>query len=163
MPTWAIVLLCSVGGFFVLAVLAAIAIPTFLGVSTSASDRSAQSNLNTALTDARATYAATGAFPADLAAQLGQTEPSLQFVPDPASSASPETISVASTSQAVLMTDRSPSGTCWWVLAVGSTPSGVGPGLPSVHGVYYDSSQGLACQASVYPTTGWQSNGFPSA
>ena len=38
----------------ILAILLAIAIPTFLGVTRSANDRAAQSNLNTALTNAKA-------------------------------------------------------------------------------------------------------------
>jgi type IV pilus assembly protein PilA len=40
----------------ILAILLAIAIPTFLGVTGSANDRSAQSNLNTALTNAKTIY-----------------------------------------------------------------------------------------------------------
>ena len=40
----------------ILAILLAIAIPTFLGVTKSANDRAAQSNLNTALVNAKAYY-----------------------------------------------------------------------------------------------------------
>ena len=40
----------------ILAILLAIAIPTFLGVTKSANDRAAQSNLNTALVNAKASY-----------------------------------------------------------------------------------------------------------
>ena len=40
----------------ILAILLAIAIPTFLGVTKSANDRAAQSNLNTAFTNAKALY-----------------------------------------------------------------------------------------------------------
>ena len=40
----------------ILAILLAIAIPTFLGVTKSANDRAAQSNLNTALLNAKAQY-----------------------------------------------------------------------------------------------------------
>src|ERR1700722_19245116 len=40
----------------ILAILLAIAIPTFLGVTKSANDRAAQSNLNTALVNAKALY-----------------------------------------------------------------------------------------------------------
>jgi len=40
----------------IIAILLAIAIPTFLGVTNSASDRAAQSNLTTALTEAKAIY-----------------------------------------------------------------------------------------------------------
>src|ERR1035441_9491077 len=42
----------------ILAILLAIAIPTFLGVTKSANDRAAQSNLNTAMLNAKAAYQA---------------------------------------------------------------------------------------------------------
>src|SRR5664280_3392555 len=44
----------------ILAILLAIAIPTFLGVTKSANDRAAQSNLNTAMLNAKAAYQANG-------------------------------------------------------------------------------------------------------
>src|ERR1035441_5289714 len=44
----------------ILAILLAIAIPTFLGVTGSANDRSAQSNLNTALNNAKSIYQQSG-------------------------------------------------------------------------------------------------------
>ncbi len=79
----------------ILAILLAIAIPTFLGVTKSANDRAAQSNLNTALVNAKsifqqqgqtyalsgtasAAYATTNA--ASLAASLYTAEPSLSYV-----------------------------------------------------------------------------------
>src|ERR1039458_10064870 len=40
----------------IMAILLAIAIPTFLGVTKSANDRAAQSNLNTAMLNAKAAY-----------------------------------------------------------------------------------------------------------
>jgi type IV pilus assembly protein PilA len=71
----------------ILAILLAIAIPTFLGVTGSANDRSAQSNLNTALTNAKTIYeqnnqsypqGVTTAEP--LAASIQSNEPSLPMV-----------------------------------------------------------------------------------
>jgi prepilin-type N-terminal cleavage/methylation domain-containing protein len=44
----------------VLSILLAIAVPTFLGTTTVANNRSAQANLNTALTDAKAQYQSSG-------------------------------------------------------------------------------------------------------
>src|SRR5450756_2973249 len=44
----------------ILAILLAIAIPTFLGVTGGANDRAAQSNLNTAVTNAKAYYQQNG-------------------------------------------------------------------------------------------------------
>src|SRR5664280_2373201 len=67
----------------ILAILLAIAIPTFLGVTKSANDRAAQSNLNTALLNAKAQYQKNSqAYPATaaLVTALTSAEPSLQFV-----------------------------------------------------------------------------------
>jgi len=124
-------------------------------VSSSASDRSALSNLNAALTDAKAVHAAAGTFPTDLAVQPEQTEPTLPLVPAPAVRASPGTANMASTSQAVLVTDRSPSATCDGSSPRRPPPSGVGrPGHPSAAGISLDSSPGLTRQASAYPNAG---------
>src|ERR1035437_2710270 len=69
----------------ILAILLAIAIPTFLGVTGSANDRAAQSNLNTALTNAKSIYQLNSqAYPttaATLAASLLANEPSLPMPP----------------------------------------------------------------------------------
>ena len=162
MPTWAIVLICCGGGLFVLAILLAIAIPTFIGVSNNAADRSAQASLNSGLTDAKAVYAADQSFPADTAYQLGRNDPALQFVSATTPTTSPGTISVATVPQAILMTNRSDAGTCWWALVVATAPAGVGAGLPSVPGIYYHQSTGASCQASDFPTAGWQSNSYPT-
>jgi type IV pilus assembly protein PilA len=84
----------------ILAILLAIAIPTFLGVTKSANDRAAQSNLNTALTNAKALYQSQGqsytstAITASslFATSLGAAEPSLAM--GTGSSTSQATISV---------------------------------------------------------------------
>src|SRR5450631_17398 len=67
----------------ILAILLAIAIPTFLGVTKSANDRAAQSNLNTALLNAKAQYQQNSqSYPtsANLVTALTSAEPSVQFV-----------------------------------------------------------------------------------
>ena len=66
----------------ILAILLAIAIPTFLGVTKSANDRAAQSNLNTALMNAKAQYQQNSqSYPATaaLVTALQSAEPSLSF------------------------------------------------------------------------------------
>jgi type IV pilus assembly protein PilA len=74
----------------ILAILLAIAIPTFLGVTKSANDRAAQSNLNTALVNAKAAFQSNSQsygigststlFPTALAGSLSSAEPSLSFL-----------------------------------------------------------------------------------
>jgi type IV pilus assembly protein PilA len=64
----------------ILAILLAIAIPTFLGVTNSANDRASQSNLNTSLTDAKSIYESNSqSYPSStvLQASLSTNEPSL--------------------------------------------------------------------------------------
>jgi type IV pilus assembly protein PilA len=71
----------------ILAILLAIAIPTFLGVTKSANDRATQSNLNTAIINAKAQYQSggqtywTGGAPnsASFATTLQSAEPALAF------------------------------------------------------------------------------------
>src|ERR1700683_3414192 len=68
----------------ILAILPAIAIPTFLGVTGGANDRAAQSNLNTALTTAKSAAAAnnqtyTGLGITGAAPSLAANEPSIQW------------------------------------------------------------------------------------
>src|SRR5664280_3569039 len=66
----------------ILAILLAIAIPTFLGVTKSANDRAAQSNLNTALTNAKSSFQSAGqtyVAAGTLASSLTTAEPSLVF------------------------------------------------------------------------------------
>src|SRR5580700_11313333 len=64
----------------ILAILLAIAIPTFLGVTKSANDRAAQSNVNTAFVNAKAAFQQNGqSYSGVNAATLQTAEPSLTF------------------------------------------------------------------------------------
>ncbi|MGH7870050.1 MAG: prepilin-type N-terminal cleavage/methylation domain-containing protein [Candidatus Dormibacteraceae bacterium] len=70
----------------ILAILLAIAIPTFLGVTGGANDRAAQSNLNTALTTAKAAETqANQSYASITVAGLQANEPSIKFVSGPVS------------------------------------------------------------------------------
>lgn len=70
----------------IIAILVAIAIPTFLGQRETAQDRAAQSNLRNALATEKTIYANDQAY-TDVAADLGAIEPSLTWVEDSYSSA----------------------------------------------------------------------------
>jgi type IV pilus assembly protein PilA len=64
----------------ILAILLAIAIPTFLGVTKSANDRAAQSNLNTAMVNAKAAYQTNGqTYTGVNTTTLSNAEPSLSY------------------------------------------------------------------------------------
>jgi type IV pilus assembly protein PilA len=110
----------------ILAILLAIAIPTFLSVVGGANDRASQSNLNTALTNAKAgyqqfsqTYAGTGGTVS--VAYLSSSEPSLSFVST--ASTAPGVISVFVPNTAndnpgssIVLASLSKSGTCWYLI-----------------------------------------------
>lgn len=112
----------------IIGILAAIAIPTFLGQREGAQDRQAQSALRNAVTVARAAAAATddstypGADSDELATELGEDEPSLTFKAndgDPGTkdgSNSPTIVSVSRESgNTMVLAAYSQSGKCWFV------------------------------------------------
>ncbi len=126
-----------------------------------AEDRVAQAELNSALTAASAFYEGNGRSFATLTpAALQSTLPSISVVGAGEPSTTAGTISLASTTQAVLLTDASASGTCWWILHIAGTAPGVAAGLPTAPGLYDDRSTGPLCRAAGFPTRGWQTTGF---
>jgi type IV pilus assembly protein PilA len=116
----------------ILAILLAIAIPTFLGVTKSANDRAAQSNLNTALINAKAAYQSQGqsyfsttvTTPALFATSLQSAEPSLTF--GTTSSASQANISVWVSTDGnglILAAFSKATNNCWYVFDNPATPT----------------------------------------
>jgi type IV pilus assembly protein PilA len=97
----------------VIAILLAIAIPTFIGARSRAHDSVARSSLRQALTTASA-VAAVGTVSAANAATLAAEEPSLTFVDAPAASTGSKVVSVTFGSNAWTAAVLSASGTCWW-------------------------------------------------
>jgi type IV pilus assembly protein PilA len=117
----------------IIAVLLAIAIPTFLGSQNKAKDRSAQSSLRNTLTAAKTIYTdgqdytAAGPGLAAAAAPAGnlvRAEPSLAFVVPGTASTDPKTVSVATTASTFYGAAMSSSGTCYYIkddIAAGTT------------------------------------------
>ncbi len=107
----------------IMAILLAIAIPTFLGVTGSANDRAAQSNLNTALTSAKGVYESNQQlYPATsvLVSSIAKDEPSLSVIADPGSVAQNAVGAIdvyvsASGNGAVLFSLAKKTNECWWV------------------------------------------------
>jgi type IV pilus assembly protein PilA len=103
----------------IIAILMAIAIPTFLNSRKRAQDSSAKSNVRTALSAAQAvyseeqTYAGTTAIP--FLTALNNEEPSLDFVVGTEVTAEPKTISVtvATGGETIYLTSESDSGKCF--------------------------------------------------
>jgi type IV pilus assembly protein PilA len=102
----------------IMAILMAIAIPTFLGVKGSAQDRAAQSDLSNALISAKAIYANAGSYPAvaSLVSTLSSQEPEMTFGTVTATAAHQVEVGVSGDGQAIILVDYSQnSGNCWAV------------------------------------------------
>jgi type IV pilus assembly protein PilA len=168
----------------IMAILLAIAIPTFLGVSSSANDRAAQSNLNTALTNAKSYYDSNAqSFPAASAftAAISSQEPSISWVASPAYSTGSDVVSVYvdTTSNAnAVFAALSTTGTCWYLVdnesAIATTDADtVLTGVPAAEqaaGTFYGGQKNMTkttCNAASVTGTNvkWQTTGtqgFPS-
>jgi type IV pilus assembly protein PilA len=150
----------------IIAVLMAIAIPTFLGSQNKAKDRSAQSSLRNALTAARTIYvdgsdyakATTG-----LTGTLEASEPELNFVAAGTASAKPIDVSVSTplVSPATISTTfygaaLSGSGTCFYIrddVTVGATSTA---GTQYMKGTSATNCTGtFAAGLTTYTATGW--------
>jgi type IV pilus assembly protein PilA len=116
----------------ILAILLAIAIPTFLGVTKSANDRAAQSNLNTALINAKATYQSQGqsyfsttvTTPALFATALGNAQPSLHFSTASSTDQSHLSVQVSTDGNSLILAAYSkPTSNCWYAFDNPSTPT----------------------------------------
>jgi type IV pilus assembly protein PilA len=116
----------------ILAILLAIAIPTFLGVTKSANDRAAQSNLNTALSDAKALYesqsqsyfSSTVTTSALFATALGNAEPNLTFSTTNSTTNSTISVAVSTDGKALILAAFSKdSHNCWYVIDNPTAPT----------------------------------------
>ena len=132
----------------IIAILLAIAIPTFLGARTKAQDRAAQSNLRNALT-AEKTYYTDAQQYTTLAASLAAIEPAIQWTTSAPTTGQVQTTvtSANGTLDQVLLTAKSASGTCFSIVDETNT----GTAAP---GTWYQFSTGLRRSQARPPTTG---------
>lgn len=116
----------------IMAILLAIAIPTFLGVKGGAQDRAAQSNLTNGLTNAEVVYQNGSSYGTTASAVAGLTaaEPNLSFSDTSLTvtgASNDITVDVGNGEQQIVMVDFSPNNsTCWGVSnnqATGTTSS----------------------------------------
>jgi type IV pilus assembly protein PilA len=99
----------------IIAILIAIAIPTFLGARKKAQDRAAQSNLRNALTAEKTFYTDAQTYTAT-AASLTAIEPSLGYVSTTtAATVTGNKVYVSVSGGAVTLGAHSASGTCFWI------------------------------------------------
>ena len=168
----------------IMAILLAIAIPTFLGVKGGAQDRAAQSNIETALTNAKAVYGnnqSYGTTSASIQASLTAAEPSLTFTTSANASTSQNTISVATDQTpgtAVMVVTKSAAGDCWGAFT--NESNSVGPDIQggttawpvTTAGTWYIAYKGSVCSAAAASgfttaatanSSGWTVTKYPSA
>ena len=164
----------------IMAILLAIAIPTFLGVSSSANDRAAQSNLNTALTNAKSYYNSnsqtfTGVTTGALVTALQGQEPSVSWVTGPSTGSGVISVDVATDGNGIVLASLSKTNTCWYlvdnetletagneaIVPTGQLPAGTWYGATDIGG-----SSATACTAdSAASATNWSPGGkagFPA-
>jgi type IV pilus assembly protein PilA len=124
----------------IIAILLAIAIPTFLGVTSSANDRAAQSNLTNGLTEATAQYQNAGQTYSGVSASLSSSAPEYTWNASSTActtstpnciSVEPYDVSTANDEQGVVLAAMSKAGTCWWVAQLQATPSPIASGETS--------------------------------
>jgi type IV pilus assembly protein PilA len=119
----------------IIAILLAIAIPTFLGVTGSANDRAAQSNLTNALTEAKALYQngqsyASGTLPLGT---FNSSAPEFTWITTSDTTEGTNTISIqpvdltaSGDGAGIILATYSKTGTCWYVADLEATPATVG-------------------------------------
>ena len=152
----------------ILAILLAIAIPTFLGVTGGANDRAAQSNLNTALTTVKAAAGINNQTYAGIpAGTFAANEPSITWCTvDPAAVVPCQTSGAVTTQGPVSWTTSADgagivlasfsknSNTCFYASENEApvTSAGWGPNAPIVAGVKYATgAPNVACDSSNLP------------
>jgi type IV pilus assembly protein PilA len=116
----------------IIAILIAIAIPTFLGAKSRAQDKAAQSSLRNALTNSKGIYTDQDSYGASSAALVGTTgspgtglagaEPSLTFTTGASTGAKIVSVNVVDTTH-VIFVALSSSGSCW---VIGDAANGPG-------------------------------------
>jgi type IV pilus assembly protein PilA len=143
----------------IMGILLAIAIPTYLSVTSSANNTAAQSNLQTALTAAKAYYVDNNQTYSGIAT-TSITGTGLSYVANNAASSAPSTISLDSQGSgvALVMAAKSTNGACFVVIdleASNSTAIGNLPASSNAGDWYgqYTPSSGAVCDASTAETS----------
>ena len=150
----------------IMAILLAIAIPTYLGARHSADDHAAQASLDNALGTAQGYWNSHQTYSGLTAAGMAAREPNLNFA-SPSTGANSVAFTPGSGGYSISMSAMSASGTCWYVADVEDTSSAwIGTtGIPHPR-TYYGSTPGASSCASLAngqtPQSGWLSSFYGS-
>jgi type IV pilus assembly protein PilA len=133
----------------IIAVLLAIAIPTFLGSQNKAKDKSAQSSLRNTVTAAKSIYVDGNDYSKADTTALGGAEPSLSFLAVGSASTKPKEVSInpgTSISTTFFAAAKSASGECYYI-------------KDSTSGTLYSKGSGTCdgttAATETYTDTGW--------
>ncbi len=145
----------------ILAILLAIAIPTFLGVTKSANDRAAQSNLNTAMVNAKAAYHANGqsyGSPSTVnATVLKSAEPSLSFTTTNSANQGQVSVFTAADGKAIVVATFTKSNDCLYQIDDPAGNTAVVPATPfssaTPTGTNGATAMPVAGSSLVFPST----------
>jgi type IV pilus assembly protein PilA len=144
----------------IIAILLAIAIPTFLGVTNTAGDRAAQSNLTNALTESKALYQVNQSYSGYTAGSFAAQAPEFTWTTSPCLSAqtncvsaTPFNVASAGDGQGVaLAVASSKTNTCWYAFDLESSPGSPITGTIPTAGVFYAKQTpipGTGCSSSA--------------
>jgi type IV pilus assembly protein PilA len=157
----------------ILAILMAIAIPTFLGVTGGANDRAAQSNLTNAFTEASAIYQSNGqSFTGLTPGNFQASAPEFTWTTGGVSSQNQVDVLATNDGIGVGLAVRSQTGYCWYLLNLENTPSSTTLGGTAVKvttaGTFYGKSKttetncyasdAATASSSSYSTAGQTAN-----
>lgn len=135
----------------IIAVLLAIAIPTFLGSQNKAKERSAQSSLRNTVTAAKTIYTDTNDYTKVNDAALTAGEPSLDFVELLEPSEEPKTVAIGSTATVFSAAAQAKGGDCFYIRE--STTEGTTYGRSDSENCDGTTAAGAAI---VYGADGWK-------
>src|SRR5579871_1062710 len=127
----------------IIAILLAIAIPTFLGARSKAEDRAAQSNLRNALTAEKTYYVDSQAYTDNTSSNLTNIEPSLTYLGSVTPTVGTVAVTVNLTGDTVTLAAKSASGTCFYLQDSTTT------------GTQYESDTACGTDAAGAYTTHW--------
>ncbi len=165
----------------IMAILLAIAIPTFLGVKGGAQDRSAQSDLTNSVTAAKAYYTNNGSYPtstgsADLAAfgsAMAASEPEMTWTSGTVTQNEPGhniSFNLSNDGLVLVLATESPTGRCWYAEDNEET-SAITAGLVGANttqGITYgelgigSGAANASCSAATLTGVKWSSS-YPAA
>jgi type IV pilus assembly protein PilA len=138
----------------IIAILIAIAIPTFLGARERSQNRAAQSSLRNGLTAAKTKFTDDNAYTNATDANLGAIEPSLTFVPGATASTKSKEVSVTATANVWKAAVLADTGKCFSIYDDSSSGGG-GTKFGEV-------PSGTACSGASVTTTNTNADKFPS-